>query len=452
MPGKRQSAKILTGITVDAAVIFLIVSLVALLFSASGGWGEARHEPFISLDFKYIPLYGLYSISRIFIALFISLGIALTYGYAAAHSRIMERVLVPLLDVLQSIPVLSFMPAVVVSFTSFFGGSRLALELSSIVLIVTGQVWNLIFAFYSSIKSVPEYLCEASDAFKLNAFMKFLKIELPFAVPSLAWNAMLSVAGGWFFLMACEMLVIGDRSYIMPGIGAYIYTASQQGKMVEVACGVLFILIVIVLTDAIVWRPVFAWVSKFKPDLTHGEEEKSESFILDAVQHSRLFSLARDAAGWLSQWIIEQSTRFKSMPRESGSIPWIFIISLAGMLFAVLYYSFELLRGVNISLVLQLPGAALSSLARVLGALFISLALALPLGIYAGMRKRLSRRIQPVIQILASIPATAFFPIIIMFSHRLHLPHEFNALVLLVLSSQWYILFNVLAGASTIPT
>src|ERR1700761_8978856 len=256
----------------------------------------------ISPSARMLPLYAFYSIVRILVAYALSLGFAVGYGYIAAYTPRAESFMIAALDILQSIPVLSFLPAVMLAMMSLIRGRQLGVELGAILLIFTGQVWNMAFSFYSSLKSLPRELREASGVFRFSAWQRFWQLELPYSAIGLVWNSMVSVAGGWFFLMACEMFVLGDRDFRLPGLGSYLQTAASTGDSRGMLWGSVTMILIIVATDQLVWRPVIAWADKFKFEQGESTSRKT-SPILFALQNSR-------ALGWLEQATVTPASEF----------------------------------------------------------------------------------------------------------------------------------------------
>src|SRR5215467_8081126 len=242
---------------VDLPIFAFGVSLLYIVVALAKYWsGPLTPQVDIDLRARALPLYTLYSVLRIGIAYLLSLLFTLVYGYVAAYNRRAEKLMVPLLDVLQSIPVLRFLPGVMLAMVALFPRRQLGVELGSILLIFTGQVWNMAFSFYSSLKSIPMEMREAARLYRFSWWQKFTQMELPYAVIGLVWNSMMSVAGGWFFLMACEMFVLGKRDFRLPGLGSYLQTAASAGNLSAILWGLATMVTVIVLTDQLVWRPV----------------------------------------------------------------------------------------------------------------------------------------------------------------------------------------------------
>ena len=263
-----------------------------LLSFARYGVGPANAQTEIQLQLSVLPRYALYSVLRISIAYVVSLGFSLVYGYVAAYNAKAERFMVPLLDTLQSIPVLSFLPGVMLSMMALFPTKQLGVELGSILLIFTGQAWNMTFSFYSSLKSIPREMMEAAKVYQLSWWQRFHQLELPYAAMGLVWNSMMSVAGGWFFLMACEMFVLGNRDLRLPGLGSYLQTAANAGNTTAIVWGLTVMIGIIIAIDRIVWRPTIAWAEKFKFEQVESAEVP-RSKVLDLLRRSHVLSLGR---------------------------------------------------------------------------------------------------------------------------------------------------------------
>jgi NitT/TauT family transport system permease protein len=412
----------------------------------------------ISRSPSALPLYALYSLLRIGVAYFLSLIFTLVYGYIAAYNAQAERIMIPLLDILQSIPVLSFLPGVMLAMVSLFPHHQLGVELGAILLIFTGQVWNMAFSFYSSLKSIPRDLREAARLYRFSAWQRFVQLELPYAGIGLIWNSMMSVAGGWFFLMACEMFVLGTRDFRLPGLGSYLQTASSAGDTHAILLGLITMISVIVILDQLVWRPVIAWAQKFKFEQVESEEPHSP--VLGFLQRSRALSLvSRRLMRPLGERIALYFAGREGTPSGTGrAVPlkkWTLriVAGLVGIsiLFAVVD-ALRLLAGLTSGDLKALVLGALATFLRVLCALLIGTAWTVPVGVWIGFNPRLARIAQPVAQIAASVPATALFPVVLLVLIRIGGSLGIGSIVLLLLGTQWYVLFNVIAGAMAIPS
>jgi NitT/TauT family transport system permease protein len=405
-----------------------------------------------------LAAYAGYSLLRITIAYVLSLAFTLVYGYVAAYNPRAEKFMIPLLDVLQSIPVLSFLPGVMMAMVALFPGRQLGVEAGAILLIFTGQVWNMAFSFYASLKSIPNEMREAAKVYGFSAWQRFIEMELPFAAIGLVWNSMMSVAGGWFFLMACEMFVLGSRDFRLPGLGSYLQTAASAGDTRSILWGVGTMIAVIVLLDQFIWRPVIAWAEKFKVEQVESSDAP-RSWVLDLIRRSRsLAQIRKKTVRPLSERLMLHFSRVRSAdeaePRSSWKI-WLVrllaVVLLAGI-------SYGVVRVVMILTGLQ--KAEVQEAAIGLGATFLRVNLTLllgalwtiPAGVAIGFNPRLARIAQPLAQIAASVPATALFPVVLLLLIRVGGGLGVGSIVLLLLGTQWYILFNVIAGAIAIPT
>ena len=402
--------------------------------------------------------YAGYSLLRITIAYVLSLAFTLVYGYVAAYNPRAERFMIPLLDVLQSIPVLSFLPGVMLAMVALFPGRQLGVEAGAILLIFTGQVWNMAFSFYASLKSIPNDMREAAKTYRFNWWQRFIEMELPFAAIGLVWNSMMSVAGGWFFLMACEMFVLGSRDFRLPGLGSYLQTAAGEGDTRSILWGVATMIAVIVLLDQFVWRPVIAWAEKFKVEQVESSDAP-RSWVLDLIRHSRgLAQIRKKTVQPLNERLMLYFSRSRPSDRSEPRSAWkvwltrvLAVVLLAGT-------SYGVVRVVMILTGLQ--KAELQEAAIGLGATFLRVNLTLllgalwtiPAGVAIGFNPRLARIAQPLAQIAASVPATALFPVVLLLLIRVGGGLGIGSIVLLLLGTQWYILFNVIAGAIAIPT
>jgi NitT/TauT family transport system permease protein len=444
----------------DLPIIVAGLALFSGLLSLTRYWtGPVNTQPVIHLTPGALPVYALASLARITVAYLLSLGLTLVYGYTAAHNAKAERILIPLLDTLQSIPVLSFLPGVMLAMVALFPERQLGVELGAILLILTGQVWNMTFSFYSSLKNIPRELLEAAEIYRLSWWQKFLQLELPFAAIGLVWNSMMSVAGGWFFLMACEMFVLGNRDLRLPGLGSYLQTASNAGDIRAILWGVAVMVAVIVMMDQLVWRPLIAWSQKFKFEQVEASQTP-KSPVLTLLQHSHVLARvsrntiapAREALTlrFAKEHIASQTGRGATAPRR-----WFAQALGVAAAFGLLY------EAVKMGLMLTtLSGSNLSDIFVGAGVTFLRVELTLvlaglwtiPVGVYLGLRPKLSAMAQPIAQIAASVPATALFPIVLLALIRLGGGLGVGSIVLLLLGTQWYILFNVIAGASSIPT
>jgi NitT/TauT family transport system permease protein len=440
----------------DLIVLLGVVVLLYVGVSLAVYTPLALRRSEISLAPEALPYYAALSVGRMAAAYLLSLLVALLYGRAAAEHRQAEQVLLPLLDVLQSIPILSFLPVVLLSFSAVLP-PRVAAELAAIVLIFTSQAWNLIFAWYQSLKTIPSELREASAIFRFNGWWRFRTMELPFAAISLIWNSMMSWAGGWFFLMAAEIFTVGERDFRLPGLGAYLQEAASRGDITAIAWGLCTLVSVIVILDQLLWRPLLAWASRFKLEMVAGAEAPS-SWFYSVLGHSRLIRASQhvvrrgvthlDVA--LLQWF-----PFAGTPAETTSrLPWGAYATglLGGTVFLYgAYRAGSMLLLVSAPQWRDIAVGVGATLLRVLAALIIALSWTLPVGVAIGTRPHLAARMQPLAQIAASIPATALFPVVVLVVAELPAGLNLAAVLLMLMGTQWYLLFNVIAGATAIP-
>lgn len=448
---------------IDIFVFLFVLAAIYGVYTIGHTWlGPVPAKVEISQSPRALPLYALYSLVRLSVAYGLSMLFALAYGYVAARSKQAEIVLIPLLDILQSIPVLSFLPGVMLAMVALFPHSQLGIELGSIILIFTGQVWNIAFSFYSSLKGIPRELREAAIIYRFGRWQKFVELDLPFSTIGLVWNSMMSVAGGWFFLMACEMFVLGKRDFRLPGLGSFLQTAASHGNTRAILWGLAAMVTVIVLLDQLIWRPVIAWADKFKFEQVESARTATHSLLSLLGRASIVIRLYRLAVRPVLDWITinvavgaRRAAATFSVPKRPGTRRSILIVFaaviLAGVGFAVFHAARELsdLRRADYLALLRSAGF---TLLRVNAALLLGALWTVPVGVAIGFNPRLARIAQPLAQIAASIPATALFPVILLFLIRLRGGLELAAMLVMLLGTQWYILFNVIAGAMAIPT
>ena len=433
------------------------------MYSIGRSWlGPVRAETEISQNPWSLPLYALYSLVRILVAYGISLVFALAYGYAAAKSKRAELVLIPLLDILQSIPVLSFLPGVMLAMVALFPSRQLGVELGSIILIFTGQVWNIAFSFYSSLKTIPRDLREAAIIYRFSKWQRFMELDLPFSTIGLVWNSMMSVAGGWFFLMACEMFVLGDKDFRLPGLGSFLQTAASSGNTRAMLWGLATMVAVIVLMDQLIWRPVIAWADKFKFEQVESATTAGNSLLNFIRRESFLIRLYRRLLHPVVNWLTIQ---FASGARRAAAtfasaqakqprrlLRWAALVGVAGLTIYGIYRTVGELALLDRSDYFVLLRSAGLTFLRVNVALLIGALWTVPVGVAIGSSPRFARLMQPLVQLAASVPATALFPVLLLVLIRLRGGVEIAAMALMLLGTQWYILFNVIAGAMAIPT
>ena len=453
---------------VDIILILVIIAAIALLTAAASRW-TARLNPSvqISLSFSVLPAYAGYSLLRMILGYLLSLVFTFIYGHIAATNRRAGIIMVPLLDILQSIPILSFLPVVLLALVALFPNSNVGLELASVILIFTSQAWNMTFSFYHSVRTQPKDLQEFSAIARLRPWQRFLKLELPSSMIGLIWNSMMSWAGGWFFLMASEQFTLGSRSFQLPGLGSYLQLAATQGNTGALLLGLATLIALIVLLDLLFWRPLVAWADKFKIELSGGDDPPT-SPVLDALRRSALVAwinsrVFRPIGSFLATIlnrlqplpdsstleVTEEASRRISLRRVTGLI---FGLLLLALVIAGIWSLIRMLIQVDLPTWGGLLLAAVATWLRTLAALLIGVIWTLPAGVAIGLSPRWSRRLQSVVQVVASIPATAVFPVLLVLLVALPGGLSLAAILLMLLGTQWYILFNVIAGAMAIPS
>ncbi len=440
----------------------LLAGFYAVLWVAKFWFSGAIPEVEIYRSPSHLPLYAFYSTVRIFVAYLLSLAFAIGYGYIAAYNQRAEALMIATLDILQSIPVLSFLPGVMLAMMSLFPTRQLGIEMGAILLIFTGEVWNMAFSFYSSLKSIPRELREACNINRFSALQRLFQLELPYATIGLVWNSMVSVASGWFFLMICEMFPVGSRNFRLPGLGSYLQTAASNGDYHAMAYGLITMMLIVVLTDQLLWRPLIAWSDKFKfENVESADRVKSpilhllrNSNMLGIIQRHTLMPLGEGIYRSLAQ----RRDRKTALIQQTGSSRRGLVISVVlgalaiGTIGLAAFHALLLLKQIHGHEFLSLLAGAGATFLRVNVSLLLASAWTIPVGVMIGFNPRLANITQPLAQIAASFPATALFPVILVALMRLGLGLGIGSIALMMLGTQWYILFNVIAGAMAIPS
>ncbi len=444
----------------DALVFAGVIAVVYLMMVVGRYWfGAIVPAAQISRSPSAIPMYAVYSLVRMGVAYVLSLIFAVTYAYIAAYNKRLQGVMLATLDILQSIPVLSFLPGVMLAMVSLFPARQLGVEIGSVVLIFTGQVWNMAFSFYASLKAIPRELREAAGIYRFGAVQRFFQLELPYGTIGLIWNSMVSVAGGWFFLMACEMFVLGQRDFRLPGLGSYLQAAASAGDMQALMWGLAAMITVIVLIDQLVWRPAIAWADKFKLEQVESTDV-AESPVLNMLRKSPLLTrLSQKTIAPLRERLAMYAVRHQRT-KEPGPaavrLMQVLRIAMGGVVVVAIGYAvFQALltlKGVTSADLVTTIEAAGATFLRVWTALILGSLWTIPAGVAIGFSPRLSRVAQPLAQIAASVPATALFPVVLMALISLGGGLKVGSVLLMLMGTQWYILFNVIAGATAIPT
>jgi NitT/TauT family transport system permease protein len=444
---------------VAAPLIFGVFVLFAIGARQMSAPLAAVQHAAISLDPVDLPVDALRTVLRMLAALLVSLVFTFAYGALAAKSRRAELILVPMLDILQSVPVLGYISFTVVFFMSLFPGSVLGAELGAIFAIFTSQVWNMTFSFYQSLRTVPRDLDEACRSLRLGGWQRFWRLEVPFAMPGLIWNMMMSMSGGWFFVVASEAIVVGDRQIALPGIGSYVAEAIRRHDLAAVGWAILAMVVVIALYDQLMFRPLVAWADMFRVELT-GAATAPDSWFLRLLQRTRLIRRIGDPLGRFLRRLLTlrfmpaDSDRawWRRRPQHSAIVDWAWygVVGAATLWVASIILRFVAteLTWADVATVLEL---GCITLLRVVVLIGLATALWIPVGVYIGLRPKLAERLQPLAQFLAAFPANLLFPIAVSLIVRFSLDPDIWLSPLMILGTQWYILFNVIAGTSTFP-
>ncbi len=443
------------------AIVFLLLLAVAILV-VRGVTGIAQPLSQLSvrpmtLDPANLPGYALRTMLRMFAALIASLIFTLVVATLAARSRRAEQIIVPALDILQSVPILGFLTFTVTFFLRLFPGEQLGAECAAVFAIFTSQAWNMAFSFYQSLRSVPSDLQEVCEGFRLSSTRRFLRLELPFAIPGLVWNAMMSMSGGWFFVVASEAITVGNTTVALPGIGSWLAIAIARRDAVAVAWAVGAMAVLILLYDQLFFRPIVAWADRYRFEQIASAERPS-SWAFDLFRRAHLLPVILGPFLALGRLVmmLDPDTGKRAAARIREPIPaieWMWRSFLAALVLGsawlvVDYVGHSLDWGDAGTAIL----AALVTLLRVIVLIAVASLIWVPVGVWIGLRPRWSERLQPVAQFLAAFPANVLFPFVVLAIVRWHLTPDIWLSPLIILGTQWYILFNVIAGASVIPT
>jgi len=413
----------------------------------------------VSLDPAHLPVYALRTTMRMLLAIVCSIIFTFVYATVAAKSRRAEMVLIPLLDILQSVPILGFLTFTVVFFMNLFPGNVLGAELACVFAIFTSQAWNMTFSMYQSIRNVPKDLEEATQSFHLSGWQRFWRLDVPFAMPGLIWNTMMSMSGGWFFVVASEAITVGNTTVTLPGVGSYVALAIEQQNLRAIGYALLTMLLVIIAYDQLLFRPIVAWADKFRfEQIASGEPPTS--WMLDLFRRTRaLRALSRPFAAVnrtfsnLQIALPAAFTQPAAQPNPSRLVDsiWFAIIAIATGYAARRAYQY-LFASLSLSDVFGAFGYGLITLTRVVVLIALATLIWVPVGVWIGLRPKLAERVQPLAQFLAAFPANLAFPVFVVMVVRFHLDPNIWLSPLMILGTQWYILFNVIAGASAFPS
>ncbi|MFI5029300.1 MAG: ABC transporter permease [Reyranellales bacterium] len=444
----------------DLAIFILIAAAFAILAHGArqiAAPADRLVGQAIVLDPRNLPEYALRTTLRMFAAIFASLIFTFVVATLAAKSRKAELVILPALDILQSVPVLGFLTFTVTYFLRLFPGSELGAECAAIFAIFTSQAWNMAFSFYQSLRTVPRDLVEVSAHFRLSPWLTFWRLEAPFAAPGLIWNTMMSMSGGWFFVVASEAITVGDTTIKLPGIGSWLAVAIDEKDIGAVVMAVAAMAVVILLYDQLVFRPIVAWADKFRFEQT-AAAARPRSWVYDLWRRARLTRRTAQAMGWLSTFVERLLPRpgalqitVRSSTARLFDIVWIVLVLafVAYALWRIVLFTRQSLDWHDVLVAVEM---GFLTLARVVVLITLASVIWVPAGVWIGLRPWAASKVQPVAQFLAAFPANVLFPIAVVAIVHWHLHPDIWLSPLMVLGTQWYILFNVIAGASAFPT
>ncbi len=435
--------------------VIVVLAIVAKQMSVPYELGEKLP---ISLDPGFLPEYAMRTVARMLIALFFSLLFTFIFATWAAKSRRAERIIIPCIDILQSVPVLGFLSITVVGFIAIFPGSLLGPECAAIFAIFTSQAWNMALGFYQTVRSVPYELNEAADMLHLSAWQRFWRIDVPFSMPGLLWNTMVSMSAGWFFVVASEAISVSNQQILLPGIGSYITVAIQSANMRAIGYAVFTMFIVILIYDQFLFRPLVAWAEKFKSEQTTIEGKEAHSWVINLLHRTRLLRYVGEYLRRLFDAFVNLSIlRSKEdSPLHKKNTSHFISYFINGVLIAILfgivgystYFLFSYVPWYSIEHVFIL---GLITALRVIILVILCSLVWVPIGIWIGLRPNVANIVQPIAQFLAAFPANLLYPFVVILIVTYHLNVNVWVTPLMALGAQWYILFNVIAGASVIP-
>jgi len=443
----------------DLLAFIVVIGLVVFLGETSRGLFApltALEATPISLDPRHLPEYAARTTFRMFAALALSLVFTLTYATWAAKSERAGRLLVPILDILQSVPILGFISITVVFFMSLAPGRVLGAEFAAIFAIFTSQAWNMAFSFYQSLRTVPTELIDAAESFRLSPWMRFWQLEVPFGMPALIWNMMMSMSGGWFFVVASESISVGHTTVALPGVGSYIALAIEDKNLAAIGWAIATMAIVILLYDQLIFRPLVAWVDRFRVEQEPGARVP-DSWALTMMRRSRLIqgaTLAFHAAVMFTSRAVRRKDHpiVQAVNKPMRSLDWLWVsLIVAAVVLGLWHIVVVLIQNTPLREALQVCGLALLTMLRVFALIVLASLVWVPVGVWVGMRPRAAQIVQPIAQFMAAFPANLLFPIAVYGIVKWQLNPDIYLSPLMILGTQWYILFNVIAGASSIP-
>ncbi len=447
----------------DVLALLLVVGFIITL-----AWGAKQmaapyqlgEKIFISLDPRYLPYYALRTMLRMAIALIISLFFTFIFGSWAAKSKHAERIIIPAVDILQSVPVLGFLAITISGFIALFPGSLLGPECAAIFVIFTAQAWNMVLGFYQSLSTIPKDLQEASDMLHLSGWQRFWRVEVPFAMPSLLWNSMMSMSAGWFFVVASEAISVANQQITLPGVGSYIAKAISEADKPAVFYAIIAMFFVILIYDQLFFRPMVAWAEKFKAESSSDDNELEPPWLTRFLQRARLIKLSNHLLVVFSDNFVNTKLFHFTKPKEKAFdrsyttflliVLWYLMLAsiIIYCLFAVYQFIFS---HINIKESLHVLLLGFYTAIRVMILIVLATLIWVPVGVWIGQRPGIARTVQPIAQFLAAFPANLLFPIVVMLIVKYNLNVNIWTTPLMILGTQWYILFNVIAGTMTIP-
>ena len=441
---------------------------VFLLIYAAVRVGATAHVPIqagrvstIDTSPSRLPYYAARSLLRMFVALFFAYTFSLGYAYVAARNRRARRVMIPALDILQSVPILGFLAVTVTFFLALFPGSELGLEAASVFAVFTSQAWNITFSFYHSLVTQSAELDEASRLMGLSRWKRFWSIDVPGGAIGLVWNGMMSFGGSWFFLTASELIIVGGHRYTLPGVGSYVGVAVEQGRLGHVVWGIVTMIVMILAVNVVFWRPLVAYAERFRLEQTEASQ-KPKSLVLDLLRRSSWPALAGRGRRAIAQpvnqlmgaatGIDDRSLVSHAARRRAADVAFAAVVlaALGCGLYSMLAYIAAGQQGLGV--LGQAFGLGFLTFLRVAVVVAVSSVIWVPVGVWIGFNPRVAQYLQPVVQVLASFPANFIFPFAIVLFLDIGLSLNYGSILLMALGTQWYILFNVIAGASAVPS
>ncbi len=453
--------------TINGILSFLALAAILALFFEYRHQVSISHPPRFSVSLSHLPYYAFCSFYRMLAAYIISLIFSIIYGLAATRGRLWERVLIPAVDIAQSVPVVGFFPAAVFFFVALAHGSRLGVEMAAVFLIFTSQAWNMTLGVFEAIRTIPNDSIEALQAFGVRGWLRLRRLYLPAMVPKLVYNSILSWVAGWYFLIACEIITVGPAHYRLPGLGSFLMEAADRGQNLDLVSGLITLLIIITLMDVVVWQPLTAWSEKFKYEFAASPQSAAISFGMTEVFSAigpTVSRAIRTVTRPISRAFWHFTATLPEMPsaEEVPAIGWAAsTLRVVGIVGVVAVFTYGVTEGV-VALVHTLsqpwppqvkliPLATLYSSLRMITAYLISLAWTLPVALAASDSIRFRRIIAPIAEIVGSLPATALFPVIVVFVIKVTGGMNLASILLILTGMQWYLMFNLLAGVNQVP-